>query len=198
MPVRASFIGAYCLQYLGYGGRMILWNVCQYVLGRTIQHPRRPLFAAVRTWNINLQSLSLKYKNMFTLSDIVKSCSSRRGGKGPRKFMPSLLSNALLFVVFQPCNCHVTLQQEQKVLLLFQKLRVFKARLQISCTDLYFVLLLPQKQAMLVRQLEEELRMRMRNPSVEMQQQMEMLFAENEHLTREIAILRETIKVSCN
>jgi hypothetical protein len=53
-----------------------------------------------------------------------------------------------------------------------------------------------QKQAMLVRQLEEELRMRMRNPSVEMQQQMEMLFTENEHLTREIAILRETIKVS--
>lgn len=51
-----------------------------------------------------------------------------------------------------------------------------------------------QKQAMLVRQLEEELRMRMRNPSVEMQQQMEMLFTENEHLTREIAILRETIK----
>ena len=51
---------------------------------------------------------------------------------------------------------------------------------------------------MLVRQLEEELRMRMRNPSVEMQQQMEMLFGENEHLTREIAILRETIKVgSC-
>jgi regulator of replication initiation timing len=48
---------------------------------------------------------------------------------------------------------------------------------------------------MLVRQLEEELRMRMRNPSAELQQQMEMLFAENEHLTREIAILRETIKV---
>ena len=48
---------------------------------------------------------------------------------------------------------------------------------------------------MLVRQLEEELRMRMRNPSVELQQQMEMLFGENEHLTREIAILRETIKV---
>jgi hypothetical protein len=55
-----------------------------------------------------------------------------------------------------------------------------------------------QKQAMLVRQLEEELRMRMRNPSVELQQQMEMLFTENEHLTREIAILRETIKVSAH
>ncbi|BES90158.1 RIM-Hypothetical protein protein of the cytomatrix active zone [Nesidiocoris tenuis] len=51
-----------------------------------------------------------------------------------------------------------------------------------------------QKQAMLVRQLEEELRLRMRGPSLEMQQQMEVLYAENEHLTREVAILRETIK----
>lgn len=49
---------------------------------------------------------------------------------------------------------------------------------------------------MLVRQLEEELRMRMRQPNIEMQQQMEAIFAENEHLTREIAILRDTIKVS--
>ena len=48
---------------------------------------------------------------------------------------------------------------------------------------------------MLVRQLEEELRMRMRGPSIEMQQQMEALYQENEHLTREIAILRDTIKV---
>lgn len=47
----------------------------------------------------------------------------------------------------------------------------------------------------MVRQLEEELRMRMRGPSVEMQQQMEVLYNENEHLTREIAILRDTIKV---
>jgi hypothetical protein len=53
-----------------------------------------------------------------------------------------------------------------------------------------------QKQAMLVRQLEEELRMRMRQPSLEVQQQIETLYAENEHLTREIAILRDTIKVS--
>jgi len=53
-----------------------------------------------------------------------------------------------------------------------------------------------QKQAMLVRQLEEELRMRMRQPSLELQQQIETLYAENEHLTREIAILRDTIKVS--
>ncbi|GAB0086578.1 ERC protein 2-like [Sergentomyia squamirostris] len=51
-----------------------------------------------------------------------------------------------------------------------------------------------QKQAMLVRQLEEELRMRMRQPSIEMQTQIEQLYAENEHLTREIAILRDTIK----
>lgn len=36
--------------------------------------------------------------------------------------------------------------------------------------------------------------MRMRGPSIEMQQQMEVLFQENEHLTREIAILRDTIK----
>lgn len=49
---------------------------------------------------------------------------------------------------------------------------------------------------MLVRQLEEELRMRMRGPSIEMQQQMEVLYQENEHLTREIAILRDTIKVN--
>lgn len=51
---------------------------------------------------------------------------------------------------------------------------------------------------MLVRQLEEELRLRMRNPSIEMQAQMDALFAENEHLTREVAILRETIRVSKN
>lgn len=37
--------------------------------------------------------------------------------------------------------------------------------------------------------------MRMRGPSIEMQQQMEVLYQENEHLTREIAILRDTIKV---
>lgn len=53
-----------------------------------------------------------------------------------------------------------------------------------------------QKQAMLVRQLEEELRMRVRQPNIELQGQMEALYGENEHLTREIAILRDTIKVS--
>lgn len=47
---------------------------------------------------------------------------------------------------------------------------------------------------MLVRQLEEELRMRMRQPNLEMQQQMEAIYAENEHLQRELSILRETIK----
>lgn len=51
---------------------------------------------------------------------------------------------------------------------------------------------------MLVRQLEEELRMRMRGPSIEMQQQMEAIYQENDHLTREIAILRDTIKVRFN
>lgn len=49
---------------------------------------------------------------------------------------------------------------------------------------------------MLVRQLEEELRMRMRGPNIELQQQMEALYQENDHLSREIAILRDTIKVS--
>lgn len=62
----------------------------------------------------------------------------------------------------------------------------------------YNIFFLFQKQAMLVRQLEEELRMRMRGPSIEMQQQMEVLYQENEHLSREIAILRDTIKVNCS
>ncbi|XP_017304425.2 ELKS/Rab6-interacting/CAST family member 1-like [Diaphorina citri] len=47
---------------------------------------------------------------------------------------------------------------------------------------------------MLVRQLEEELRMRLRGPNLEMQNQIEVLYTENEHLTREIGILRDTIK----
>lgn len=37
--------------------------------------------------------------------------------------------------------------------------------------------------------------MRMRGPSIEIQQQMEAMYQENDHLTREIAILRDTIKV---
>lgn len=36
--------------------------------------------------------------------------------------------------------------------------------------------------------------MRMRQPNIEMQQQMEAIYGENEHLQREIAILRDTIK----
>ncbi|ODM86693.1 ERC protein 2 [Orchesella cincta] len=53
-----------------------------------------------------------------------------------------------------------------------------------------------QKQALLVRQLEEELRLRTLRggASLEMQRQMEALITENEHLVREIRILRETIK----
>ena len=54
-----------------------------------------------------------------------------------------------------------------------------------------------QKQAMLVRQLEDELRhQKARGLSVEVQSQLENLSTENDHLTREVAILRETIKVS--
>ena len=51
---------------------------------------------------------------------------------------------------------------------------------------------------MLVRQLEEELRIRtMQNhhPSHEVRQQVETMYAENDHLSREVAILRETVKV---
>jgi hypothetical protein len=49
-----------------------------------------------------------------------------------------------------------------------------------------------------VRQLEEEIRLRsMRNQSgVEFQQELERLYADNEHLTREITLLRETVKVN--
>lgn len=50
---------------------------------------------------------------------------------------------------------------------------------------------------MLVRQLEEELRIRsMQNhhPSHEVRQQVETMYAENDHLSREVAILRETVK----
>lgn len=36
--------------------------------------------------------------------------------------------------------------------------------------------------------------MRMRQPNIEMQQQIEAVYAENDHLQREISILRETIK----
>lgn len=52
-----------------------------------------------------------------------------------------------------------------------------------------------QKQAMMVRQLEEELRLRTRESALGTHKQMEALIAENE---REVAILRETIKVGNN
>ena len=49
---------------------------------------------------------------------------------------------------------------------------------------------------MLVRQLEEELRIRtLQNPSHEVRQQVEVMYSENDHLSREVAILRETVKV---
>lgn len=49
---------------------------------------------------------------------------------------------------------------------------------------------------MLVRQLEEELRhQKTRGPSLEVQSQMDNIMTENDHLNREVAILRETIKV---
>lgn len=55
----------------------------------------------------------------------------------------------------------------------------------------------PQKQSALIRQLEEELRMaHLRNPDQEIQNHMEALYAEKEHLTKEVYLLRETIKVS--
>lgn len=53
-----------------------------------------------------------------------------------------------------------------------------------------------QKQAMMVRQLEEELRLRTRESALGSHKQIEGLMTENDHLTREVAILRETIKVS--
>ncbi|XP_050727202.1 ELKS/Rab6-interacting/CAST family member 1-like isoform X17 [Eriocheir sinensis] len=65
-----------------------------------------------------------------------------------------------------------------------EELRQHKAR----CPSL-------EKQAMLVRQLEDELRhQKTRGLSVEVQSQLENLSTENDHLTREVAILRETIK----
>ncbi|KFM61491.1 ELKS/Rab6-interacting/CAST family member 1, partial [Stegodyphus mimosarum] len=51
-----------------------------------------------------------------------------------------------------------------------------------------------QKQAALIQQLEEELRMaHLRNPDADIQH-LEALYAEKEHMTKEIYLLRETIK----
>ena len=53
-----------------------------------------------------------------------------------------------------------------------------------------------QKQAALLRQLEEELRLaHMRNPDQEIQQHIDALYSEKEHMSKEIYLLRETIKV---
>lgn len=56
----------------------------------------------------------------------------------------------------------------------------------------------PQKQTALIRQLEEELRIAhmQRNPDAELQSHLDALYAEKEHMTKEIFLLRETIKVS--
>lgn len=56
-----------------------------------------------------------------------------------------------------------------------------------------------QKQGALIRQLEEELRLaHMRNPDVEVQQHIDALYTEKEHTSKEIYLLRETIKVCVN
>ena len=63
-----------------------------------------------------------------------------------------------------------------------------------SCSDSFF-----QKQAMLVRQLEEEVvktRQHAKETNPEIKAHIESLQLENDHLTREVAILKETIKVS--
>ena len=55
-----------------------------------------------------------------------------------------------------------------------------------------------QKQAMLVRQLEEEVvktRQHAKETNPEIKAHIEGLQLENDHLTREVAILKETIKV---
>lgn len=52
-----------------------------------------------------------------------------------------------------------------------------------------------QKQNALMQQLEEELRLsHLRNPEADIQH-LEALYAEKEHMTKEIYLLRETIKV---
>ena len=90
--------------------------------------------------------------------------------------------------------------------LLFSKLRpssalpsFFLTKLpSASLTHAAFLLSL-QKQAMLVRQLEEEVvktRQQAKETNPEIKAHIEALQIENDHLTREIAILKETIRVS--
>lgn len=53
-----------------------------------------------------------------------------------------------------------------------------------------------QKQVALIRQLEEELRItNMRNPDQDVQHHLDALYSEKEHMSKEIYLLRETIKV---
>lgn len=95
-------------------------------------------------------------------------------------------------------------EESAKYSLINDQLKLLNSENQVNYRDrerrlesevmLMFIDAIRQKQAMLVRQLEEELRMRMRQPNIEMQQQMEAIYGENEHLQREIAILRDTIK----
>jgi len=65
-----------------------------------------------------------------------------------------------------------------------------------ACSVFVKFKILLQKQSLLVRQLEEELRTRSirGGASMELQRQLEALISENDHLVREIRILRETIK----
>lgn len=60
-----------------------------------------------------------------------------------------------------------------------------------------FDFFLLQKQSALIRQLEEELRItNMRNPDQDVQQHLDSLYSEKEHMSKEIYLLRETNKVS--
>ena len=63
----------------------------------------------------------------------------------------------------------------------------------------HFLNFIFQKQAMLVRQLEEEVvktRAHAKETNPEIKAHIEGLQMENDHLTREVAILKETTKVS--
>lgn len=76
-----------------------------------------------------------------------------------------------------------------------------KTSIESLLTFPFLSLSLFQKQAMLVRQLEEEVvksRQHAKETNPEVKAHIEALQIENDHLTREIAILKETIKVSSN
>ena len=70
--------------------------------------------------------------------------------------------------------------------------------LQICTLRLVIKSFYPQKQAMLVRQLEDEVvkaKTHASQTNPEVKAHLEALQVENDHLSREIAILRETVKV---